>query len=122
MESIRILGTGSYLPPTVLNNYDLAKSGLDTSHEWIVQRTGVSERRIADAEETASDLGYEASLKALEMAGTYRALCDRLERGWEQLSQEEQARRRAEMDAMLDELLPKFWQADDDFLVRRTAE
>jgi len=68
MESIRILGTGSYLPPTVLSNYDLAKSGLDTTHEWIVQRTGVSERRIAEAGETASDLGYQASLKALEMA------------------------------------------------------
>jgi 3-oxoacyl-[acyl-carrier-protein] synthase-3 len=68
MDSIRILGTGSYLPPTVLSNYDLEKSGLDTSHEWIVQRTGVSERRIAAAGVTTSDLGYEASLKALEMA------------------------------------------------------
>jgi 3-oxoacyl-[acyl-carrier-protein] synthase-3 len=70
MESIRILGTGSYLPATVLTNDDLEKSGLDTTHEWIVQRTGVSERRIADAGETASDLGYKAGLKALEMAGT----------------------------------------------------
>jgi 3-oxoacyl-[acyl-carrier-protein] synthase-3 len=68
MESIRILGTGSYLPPRVLTNYDLEKMGLDTTHEWIVQRTGVSERRIADAGVTTSDLGYEASLKALEMA------------------------------------------------------
>ena len=68
MESIRILGTGSYLPPTVLTNYDLEKTGLDTTHEWIVQRTGVSERRIADAGEAASDLGYKAGLKALEMA------------------------------------------------------
>jgi 3-oxoacyl-[acyl-carrier-protein] synthase-3 len=68
MDSIRILGTGSYLPPTVLSNYDLEKSGLDTTHEWIVQRTGVSERRIAAAGVTTSDLGYEASLKALEMA------------------------------------------------------
>jgi 3-oxoacyl-[acyl-carrier-protein] synthase-3 len=69
MDSIRILGTGSYLPANVLTNYDLEKSGLDTSHEWIVQRTGVSERRIADADTTTSDLAYEASLKALEMAG-----------------------------------------------------
>ncbi len=69
MESISILGTGSYLPPTILTNYDLEKSGLDTTHEWIVQRTGVSERRIAEAGETASDLGYQASLRALEMAG-----------------------------------------------------
>jgi len=69
MESIRILGTGSYLPPKVLTNYDLEKSGLDTTHEWIVQRTGVSERRMAEADITTSDLAYEASLKALAMAG-----------------------------------------------------
>lgn len=69
MESIRILGTGSYLPSTILTNYDLEKRGLDTTHEWIVQRTGVSERRIAEAGETTSDLGYQASMRALEMAG-----------------------------------------------------
>ncbi len=69
MESIRILGTGSYLPPKVLTNYDLEKSGLDTTHDWIVQRTGVSERRMAEADVTTSDLAYEASLKALAMAG-----------------------------------------------------
>ena len=68
MESINISGTGSYLPSTILTNYDLEKSGLNTTHEWIVQRTGVSERRIAEAGETASDLGYQASLNALEMA------------------------------------------------------
>ncbi len=69
MEPIRILGTGSYLPSTVLTNFDLEKSGLDTTHEWIVKRTGISERRIAAADENTSDLGREASLKALEMAG-----------------------------------------------------
>ncbi len=69
MESIRILGTGSYLPPKVLTNYDLEKSGLDTTHDWIVKRTGVSQRRMAETDVTTSDLAYEASLKALEMAG-----------------------------------------------------
>jgi len=69
MEPIRILGTGSYLPSKVLTNYDLEKSGLDTTHEWIVKRTGISERRIAAADETTSDLAREASLKALQMAG-----------------------------------------------------
>lgn len=69
MESIRILGTGSYVPPKVLTNFDLEKMGLDTSDEWISQRTGVRERRIADPDITTSDLGYEASVKALEMAG-----------------------------------------------------
>jgi len=69
MESVRILGTGSYVPPKVLTNYDLQKMGLDTADEWVVQRTGVSERRVADPEVTTADLGYEASLKALDMAG-----------------------------------------------------
>ena len=43
--------------------------GLDTTDEWIIQRTGVRERRIAEPDVTAADLGYEASLKALDMAG-----------------------------------------------------
>ena len=68
MEGIRILGTGSYVPPRVLTNFDLQKMGLDTTDEWITQRTGVRERRIADPGVTTSDLAYQASLKALEMA------------------------------------------------------
>lgn len=69
MERIRILGTGSYVPPKVLSNADLQKMGLDTTDDWIVQRTGVRERRIAAPEVTTSDLGYEAALKAFDMAG-----------------------------------------------------
>jgi len=69
MESVRILGTGSYVPPKVLSNFDLEAMGLDTTDEWIVQRTGVRERRIADPDVTTSDLGREAALKAFEMAG-----------------------------------------------------
>ena len=69
MQSIRILGTGSYVPPQRLTNADLQNMGLDTSDEWIKKRTGVAERRIADPDVTASDLGYEAALKALDTAG-----------------------------------------------------
>jgi len=69
MQSIRILGTGSYLPPKRLSNFDLADMGLDTTDEWIRQRTGVVERRIADPNVTTSDLAVEASKKALEAAG-----------------------------------------------------
>lgn len=69
MDPVRILGTGSFVPPKVLSNLDLQKMGLDTTDEWIVQRTGVRERRIADPEVTTSDLGYEAALKAFDMAG-----------------------------------------------------
>jgi 3-oxoacyl-[acyl-carrier-protein] synthase-3 len=68
-NSIRILGTGSYVPPKRLTNFDLQKMGLETTDEWIVQRTGVKERRVADPDVNTSDLAYEASLKALDMAG-----------------------------------------------------
>ena len=69
MESIRILGTGSDVPPKRLTNFDLEKMGLDTTDEWIRKRTGVVERRIADPDVTAADLGCAASQKALETAG-----------------------------------------------------
>ena len=69
MDTMRILGTGSYLPPKVLSNDDLVAMGLDTSDEWITKRTGVRERRMADAGVATSDLGYEASVRALEAAG-----------------------------------------------------
>jgi 3-oxoacyl-[acyl-carrier-protein] synthase-3 len=69
MDGIKILGTGSYVPPKVLTNFDLQNMGLDTTDEWISSRTGVKERRIADPDVNTSDLAKEASLKALEMAG-----------------------------------------------------
>ncbi len=69
METIRILGTGSYVPPKILTNDDLVAMGLDTSDEWIEKRTGVRERRMAEPGVATSDLGYEAALQALEMAG-----------------------------------------------------
>ncbi|HHP7235549.1 MAG TPA: beta-ketoacyl-ACP synthase 3, partial [Desulfobacterales bacterium] len=69
MDTIRILGTGSYVPARVLTNADLVQMGLDTSDEWISKRTGVRERRMAEAEMATSDLGYEAAVLALESAG-----------------------------------------------------
>ncbi len=69
MKSIRILGTGSYVPPKILSNNDLQQMGLDTSHDWIVKRTGIHERRIAGDGVFTSDLALEASVKALDMAG-----------------------------------------------------
>ena len=69
MGSVRIVGTGSYVPENVLTNFDLEKT-LDTSDEWIVQRTGIKERRLANPEQATSDLAKEASLKALQAAGT----------------------------------------------------
>ncbi len=66
--SIRIAGTGSYVPERVLTNADLEKM-VDTSDEWIRTRTGIQERRIATPEQATSDIAYEAGKRALEMAG-----------------------------------------------------
>ncbi len=66
--SIGIIGIGSYLPQKVLTNFDLEKM-VDTSNEWIVKRTGISERRILDEALPASSMGVEASKKALDDAG-----------------------------------------------------
>ncbi|MBX6426125.1 MAG: ketoacyl-ACP synthase III [Variibacter sp.] len=70
MKEIRsvVLGCGSYLPERVLTNHDLAKM-VDTSDEWIVQRTGIHERRIAAPGELTSDLGLKAAQAALADAG-----------------------------------------------------
>jgi 3-oxoacyl-[acyl-carrier-protein] synthase-3 len=65
---IGIAGTGSYLPERILTNFDLEKV-LNTNDQWIYQRTGVRERRIADSSINASDLAKEASSQAMEMAG-----------------------------------------------------
>ena len=62
----RIVGTGSYLPPKIVTNFDLEKT-LDTSDEWITARTGIKERRIVTDENTC-DLALEASLNALSMS------------------------------------------------------
>ncbi|MBX3647902.1 MAG: ketoacyl-ACP synthase III [Rhodocyclaceae bacterium] len=65
----RITGTGSYLPHLALSNTDLVKRGVDTSDEWIVERTGIRSRHIAAAGQMASDLAVEASLSAIAAAG-----------------------------------------------------
>jgi 3-oxoacyl-[acyl-carrier-protein] synthase-3 len=64
----KIIGTGSYLPEKRLTNEDLEKM-VDTSDEWITERTGIKERRIASPDMAASDLAYEASKKAIQSAG-----------------------------------------------------
>ena len=63
----QVLGCGSYLPARVLTNAQLAQR-VDTSDEWIRQRTGVRERRVAAEGEWTSDLGVRAAEEALEMA------------------------------------------------------
>jgi len=63
-----IVGCGMYLPEKVLTNFDLEKM-VDTSDEWIVARTGISERRMADPAQAASDLALPAARQALDEAG-----------------------------------------------------
>ncbi|MFC3095810.1 ketoacyl-ACP synthase III [Alteromonas sediminis] len=64
----RFIGTGSYYPSEVRSNADLELM-VDTSDEWITDRTGIKERRIIGADETAATMGVEASKKAIEAAG-----------------------------------------------------
>ena len=64
----RIIGTGSYLPSKTLTNFDLEKI-VETSHDWIVSRSGIIERHIAADDEMASDLALHASRRAIEAAG-----------------------------------------------------
>ncbi len=65
-----IVGCGGYLPERSLSNDELAAAyGLETSDEWIVERTGIKRRHLAAAHETASSLGAAAARQALERAG-----------------------------------------------------
>ena len=69
----RITGTGSYLPPRRLTNADLAAElalkGVETSSDWIVDRTGIQARHFAAPDVCSSDLGLEAAKRAIEAAG-----------------------------------------------------
>jgi 3-oxoacyl-[acyl-carrier-protein] synthase III len=71
MKYSRILGVGSYVPPRVWKNDDLRQL-MDTSDEWIQQRTGIRQRHWveADSETTTSDLALQAAVRALEASGT----------------------------------------------------
>ncbi|MCB2043195.1 MAG: 3-oxoacyl-ACP synthase, partial [Rhodoferax sp.] len=69
----RVTGTGSYLPPRRLTNDDLARQlaekGIETSDEWIVERTGIKARHFAAPEVCSSDLALQAARPALAAAG-----------------------------------------------------
>jgi len=63
-----IVGTGSFLPAKTLTNQDLERM-VDTSDEWIVSRTGIKERRLAEENQSTSDLAFRAAERALACAG-----------------------------------------------------
>src|SRR5262245_28076018 len=70
MRNATISGTGFYAPPRVVTNDDLRTAyGIDTTHDWIVQRTGIEERHFADEGVGASDLALKASEEAIKNAG-----------------------------------------------------
>ena len=67
LTGVQALGTGSFVPESVVRNEDLEKIGFDA--DWIVQRTGIRERRWAKEGEATSDLAYQAALRCLDSAG-----------------------------------------------------
>ena len=69
MIHARVAGTGSFLPGNPVTNNDLVARGIDTSDEWVVERTGIRQRHLAAPEVTSSELAYEASLRAIAAAG-----------------------------------------------------
>ncbi|MDM4771961.1 beta-ketoacyl-ACP synthase III [Solimonas sp. SE-A11] len=71
----RIVGTGSYLPAQSLSNLEL-ESRIDTTDEWIFQRTGIRSRHVAAENEHTSDLALQAAKQAMEMAGVTAADID----------------------------------------------
>jgi 3-oxoacyl-[acyl-carrier-protein] synthase-3 len=68
MTFARIVGTGSYLPEKIVSNKEL-EANIDTSDEWIRERTGIQQRHVAAEGECASDMGFQAAQSALDMAG-----------------------------------------------------
>ena len=77
MPNAYISGTGFYVPPRVVTNELLASTyGIETTHEWIVQRTGIEERRFADAGVSSSDLAVPAAEEAIARAGLQKSDID----------------------------------------------
>ena len=68
MRHSRIMGTGSYLPEKIVTNKDMEKF-IDTTDEWIQERTGIKQRHVAAEGETTCDMIEQASLRAIEAAG-----------------------------------------------------
>lgn len=71
-----IVGCGGYLPDQIVTNNDLAARGVDTTDEWVVQRTGISRRHYAEEGECTSDLAVKAARAALDYAGLTAADVD----------------------------------------------
>jgi 3-oxoacyl-[acyl-carrier-protein] synthase III len=71
-----VAGTGRGLPAHVMTNHDFAAIGIETSHEWIMERSGISERRIARNGETTCSMASDAARKAMDVAGVHPGQID----------------------------------------------
>jgi 3-oxoacyl-[acyl-carrier-protein] synthase III len=71
-----IAGTGRGLPAHVMTNHDFAAIGIETSHEWIMERSGISERHIARNGETTCSMASDAARKAMDVAGVHPGQID----------------------------------------------
>ena len=71
-----VAGTGRGIPAKVMTNHDFAALGLETSHEWIVERTGIVERRIAGPDESTCSMAVTASKQAMARAGVHAGELD----------------------------------------------
>jgi len=67
LKNVKVIGTGSYVPANVLTNNDLEKI-VNTSNEWIITRTGIAERHLAEGNEATSDISSKAAINAMEDA------------------------------------------------------
>ncbi len=76
MAYAQIVGWGMHVPSRVVGNDTFVKMGLDTTHDWIVSRTGIEERRIAGKDEATSDLAVRAARRALNVAGAHASEID----------------------------------------------
>jgi 3-oxoacyl-[acyl-carrier-protein] synthase-3 len=71
-----VAGTGRGIPTKVMTNHDFAAIGIDTNHEWIVERTGIHERHIGAADETTTSMASTASRAAMQRAGVHAGEID----------------------------------------------
>ena len=126
LAAIKWLGDSTGELQAIYSNRTCATDGIaettgctEEKGSLIVKNDGRHALTLSSAQ---ASVEVELTAEALEMAGRYRSLCNRLEKGWDELEADEQAKRRAEMDTMLDELLPQLWQAEDKKLVQNNSK
>ena len=126
LAAIKWLGDSTGELQAIFSNRTCATDGIaettgctEEKGSLIVKNDGRHALTLSSAQ---ASVEVELTAEALQMAGRYRSLCNRLEKGWDELEADEQVKRRVEMDAMLDELLPQFWQAEDKKLVQNNSK